>query len=107
MTGDLVQDRQRFAELAVEYWWLLRSGAPAEDANASAARADRLAAAWDDRLDELLGPLLADGSAEVRYTAATQLHRYAPSDRTREVLEAVARGNHGQVSAAARLLWTD
>lgn len=106
MTGDLGKDRQRFTELAVEYWWLLRSGAPVEDANASETRADRLVASWGEQVPALLEPLLEDGSAEIRYEAAVHLHRHAPSDRTRAVLEDLARGGHGPVSAMAELLWS-
>src|SRR5581483_12040231 len=106
---DLAEDRQRVAELAVEYWWLLRSHAPAQQANAATARTDQLVAHWaaTDQVAALLEPLLTDGSAEVRYIAAAHLHRHGPSDRARAVLRDLARGDHGQVSAMAQLLWME
>jgi hypothetical protein len=106
---DLAEDRQRVAELAVEFWWLLRSGAPARDANAATARTERLIAHWaaTDQVAALLEPLLDDGSAEVRYVAAAHLHRHGPSDRARGVLRDLARGGHGPVSAMAQLLWME
>ena len=100
----LSADRGKFVASAIGYWTAIRDGNSGA-ANAQTGAGDRIVERWTSqgRLLDLLGSLLTDQSAEVRYAAAAHLLSGHP-DAALPVLQELARNPHGFVAVTANIL---
>jgi hypothetical protein len=102
--ADIHADRTLYAEHAQQFWVLLKTDG-SDRANLESERAGRIAERWarDQRVGELLRPLLSHEDEAVRYAAAADLLTYERCNEAIQVLRDIVQKSSSLVGPTARL----